>query len=274
MSASYPEPPRDDPEWEMLRQAMTASDARLPDPSPLVVRRALERIAYLSALNRPLPVSAASGWRDHPFGGAFLLLRRQAALIRQGIWAASLIVLSLGVILTYLFPGRGVNSSLLALAAPVVAAGGIALVYGPENDPATELELAAPISPALILLARLVLVYSYDLALALGASIALWLTLDHLALSQLILAWLAPMLFLSALALALSVMHSSQTALLIAFSLWGLRLVVQTRSPGVFPDVAGFLNALWSNQIVLCVLAVLCIVVALYRATRQEQRYA
>lgn len=274
MNASYPEPPRDDPEWEMLRQALAASDARLPNPSPLVVRRALERITYLSALNRPLPASAASGWHEHPFGGAFLLLRRQAVLVRQGIWAASLIVLSLGVILTYLFPGTGVNSSLPALAAPVVAAGGIALVYGPENDPATELELTAPISPALILLARLVLVYGYDLALALGASVALWLTSDHLTLSQLIFSWLAPMLFLSALALALSVTLSSQAALLIAFSLWGLRLVVQTRGPGIIPDVAGFSNALWSNQILLCVLAVLCIAVALFRATRQEQRYA
>lgn len=261
-------------EWEALRKAMQASNARLPNPSPLILQRALERVQYLGALNSHLPAIQANGWREHPLAGLFLLLRRQAALVRQGIWAASLIVLTLGVILTFLFPGTGVNSSLLALAAPVVAAGGIALVYGPENDPATELELATPVSPALILLARLVLVYGYDLALALIASVALWLAPDHLMLSQLILAWLAPMLFLSALALALSVIVNSQMAMIIAFSLWGLHLITQLRGPGLFPDVAAFTDALWSNQTLLYVLAAVCFALALLRATRQEQRYA
>ena len=266
--------PEDEQEWEALRQAMAASNARLPNPSPLVLQRALERVSYLSALHGHLLTVQADGWREHPMAGLLLLLRRQAALVRQGIWAASLIVLALGVILTFLFPGTGVNSSLLALAAPIVAAGGIALVYGPENDPATELEMATPVSPALILLARLVLVYGYDLALAALASVALWLAPDHLMLSQLILAWLAPMLFLSALALALSVIVNSQMAIIIAFSLWGLHLVTQLRGPGVFPDVALFTNALWSNQTLLYVLAALCFALALFRATRQEQRYA
>ena len=268
------ESPGDTQEWEALRQAMRASNARLPNPSPLVLQRALERVQYLGALNSHLPATQANGWREHPLAGLFLLLRRQAALVRQGIWAASLIVLTLGVILTFLFPGSGVNSSLLALAAPIVAAGGIALVYGPENDPATELELATPVSPALILLARLVLVYGYDLALALVASVALWLAPDHLMLSQLILSWLAPMLFLSALALALSVIINSQMGMIIAFSLWGLHLVTQLRGPGLFPDFAAFTDALWSNQTLLYVLAALCFVLAFIRATRQEQRYA
>ncbi len=278
MSAFHPEQMPDKglrgQEWELLRQAMAASNARLPDPSPLVLQRALERVQYLSALNGHSPAIQANGWREHPLTGVLLVLRRQAGLVRQGIWAASLIVLALGVILTFLFPGTGVNSSLLALAAPVVAAGGIALVYGPENDPATELEVATPVSPALILLARLVLVYGYDLALAVLASVALWLAPDHLMLSQLILAWLAPMLFLSALALALSVIVNSQMAMLIAFSLWGLHLVTQWRGPGLFPDVAAFTDALWSNQTLLFVLAALCFVLAFIRATWQEQRYA
>jgi hypothetical protein len=266
--------PDEGQEWESLRQAMIAGNARLPDPSPLILQRALERVSYLSALNGHLPAVQANGWREHPLAGVLLLLRRQAGLVRQGIWAASLIVLALGVILTFLFPGTGVNSSLLALAAPLVAAGGIALVYGPENDPATELELATPVSPALILLARLVLVYGYDLALAVLASVALWLAPGHLMLSQLVLAWLAPMLFLSALALALSVIVNSQMAMLIAFSLWGLHLVTQLRGPGAFPDVAAFTDALWSNQTLLYLLAALCFVLAFIRATRQEQRYA
>jgi len=265
--------PDDTQEWRKLSQAMQASNARLPDPSPLVLQRALARIEYLGALHGRRVAPLSDGWQTRPLGGLLLLLRRQARLVRQGIWAASLIVLTVGVILTFLFPGSGVDTSLLALAAPIVAAGGIALVYGPENDPATELELTTPISPALILLARLVLVYGYDLALALVASLALWLAPNHLMLSQLILSWLAPMLFLSALALALSVLINSQSAIIIAFSLWGLHLVNQFRGPGVFPDFAVFTDALWSNQTLLYVLAALCVALALIRATQQEQRY-
>lgn len=266
--------PDDAQEWGALGQAMQASNTRLPDPSPLVLQRALARIDYLSALNGHHAAPLADGWQTHPLGGLLLLLRRQARLVRQGIWAASLIVLTLGVILTFLFPGSGVNTSLLALAAPIVAAGGIALVYGPENDPATELEGTTPVSPALILLARLVVVYSYDLGLALLASVALWLAPDHLMLSQLILSWLAPMLFLSALALALSVFLNSQSAIILAFSLWGLHIIAEWHEPGLFPDLTTFLNAWWSNQTLLLGLAALCFALALLRATRREQRYA
>jgi len=268
--------PNDAPEWAALRQAMAASNARLPDPSPLVLQRALERISALasvSAQNGHSPLIRADGWQTHPLGGLFLLLRRQLPLIGRGIWAASLIVLVLGMILTYLFPyAGGPSTGLLALAAPIVAAAGIALIYGPENDPATELECATPISPALILLARLVLVYSYNLALALATSAILRLLLVHIALWPLILSWLAPMLFLSALALALSVIWNSQAAIIVAFSVWGLHVFDALSSP--LPALWQFSNALWSNQALLVALALACLALAFMRAFRQEQRYA
>jgi hypothetical protein len=202
-----------------------------------------------------------------------LLLRRQLLLIGHGIWAASLIVLVTGMILTYLFPYTGSPSTyMLALAAPIVAAAGIALIYGPENDPATELECVAPISPALILLARLVLVYGYNLLLALVATVLLRLMLGDVALWSLVLSWLVPMLFLSALALALSVIWNSQAAIIVAFSVWGLHVIDALHSP--VPGLSQLSDGLWSNQTLLLCLALLCLVLAFARVFGQEQRYA
>jgi hypothetical protein len=267
--------PNDAPEWEALRQAMAASNARLPEPSPLVLQRALARINALSSVrgyNGHRAPIIADGWQTHPLSGLLLLLRRQLSLIGAGIWAASLIVLVMGMILTYLFPYAGSpGPDVLALAAPIVAAAGIALIYGPENDPASEMEYATPISPALILLARLVLVYGYNLALALATSVLLWLLLGQVALWPLILSWLAPMLFLSALALALSVIWNSQAAIIAAFSIWGLHVFDALRSP--LPALVDFSNALWSNQMLLVLLALLCLALAFLRTLRQEQRY-
>ncbi len=264
---------REPQEWEVLRQAMLTSNARLPDPSPAVLQRAL---AQISAAQQPLKHISitADGWQRHPFAGLFLLIRRQIPLIGQSIWAASAIVLAVGVIVAFLFPrAGGPGPELLALAAPIVAAVGIALLYGPEHDPATELECVTPTSPALILLARLVLVYGYDLLLTLAASVVFWLVIGDIALSGLILSWLVPMLFLSALALALSVLWSSQGAIVVAFGLWGLRVLVLTHEHGITADFAGFSNALWSNQALLILLAVICVGLAFFRVMRQEQRY-
>ncbi len=293
-------------EWEALRQAMLTSNAKLPDPSPLVLQRALAQInaradlvplasvpdgapAESPALQATTPVAPATvpgnmppgvaalqeadGWRRHRLAGLLLLIRCQIPLISQSIWAASAIVLAIGVIVGVIYQRAGGTASyLLTLAAPIVAAVGIALLYGPEHDPATELECATPISPALILLARLVLVYSYDLLLALATSVVLWLLVGHIALSALILSWLAPMLFLSALALVLSVLWNSQGAIVIAFSLWGMRVLLLTH-PRVLDDFAGFSDALWSNQGLLLGLTALCMGLAFFRVTRQEQRY-
>ena len=287
---------RESQEWEALRQAMLSSNARLPDPSPVVLQRALAQLNTLAALVAPAsvpgnappaphkvevqqaeadsPAPRADGWQQHPFAGLLLLIRRQIPLIGQSIWAASAIVLAIGMIVAFIFARVGNPApDLLALAAPIVAAVGIALLYGPEHDPAAELECATPTSPALILLTRLVLVYSYDLLLALAASMLLWLFIGHLTLSGLILSWLAPMLFLSALALALSVLWNSQGAIVSAFSLWGLRVLV-THEHSMLKDIAGFSSALWSNQGLLVLLAALCVGLAFVRVLRQEQRYA
>ncbi|HEX7101030.1 MAG TPA: zf-HC2 domain-containing protein [Nitrolancea sp.] len=152
------------------------------------------------------------------------LLCGQAPLVRRGIWLASGLTTALGVLVAIATLHQSIGSFTLALIAPVVAAFGMAFIYGPENDPSLEIAISTPTSPRLVLLSRLTLVFGYDLLLALIAS--LLLTAVHgFSLWPLIELWFAPMLFLSALTLAVSLLFSPLVAMVGALVLWGLRLV-------------------------------------------------
>lgn len=152
------------------------------------------------------------------------LLCGQAPLVRRGIWLASGLTTALGVLVAIATLNQSIGSFTLALIAPVVAAFGMAFIYGPENDPSLEIAISTPTSPRLVLLSRLTLVFGYDLLLALIAS--LLLTAVHgFSLWPLIELWFAPMLFLSALTLAVSLLFSPLVAMVGALVLWGLRLV-------------------------------------------------
>jgi hypothetical protein len=98
---------------------------------------------------------------------------------------------------------------------------GIAFIYGPDVDPPLEIQLATATPPRLILLARLALVFVFDLLVGLVSSVILTLLDSSYSLWPLILSWLAPMTFLSGLAFFLTIF--SQEALLsglICFVLW------------------------------------------------------
>lgn len=152
------------------------------------------------------------------------LLWGQAPLVRRGIWLASGLTTALGVLVAIATLHQSIGSFTLALIAPVVAAFGMAFIYGPENDPSLEIAISTPTSPRLVLLSRLTLVFGYDLLLALIAS--LLLTAVHgFSLWPLIELWFAPMLFLSALTLAVSLLFSPLVAMVGALVLWGVRLV-------------------------------------------------
>ena len=152
------------------------------------------------------------------------LLRGQAPLVRRGIWLASGLTTALGVIVAIATLHQSFGSFTLALIAPVVAAFGMAFIYGPESDPSLEIAISTPTSPRLVLLSRLTLVFGYDLLLALIASLLLT-TVHGFNLWTLVKLWFAPMLFLSALTLAVSLVFNPLVAMVGSFILWGLRLL-------------------------------------------------
>jgi hypothetical protein len=201
------------------------------------------------------------------------LLRGQAPLVRRGIWLASGLTTTLGVLVAIATLHQSIGSFTLALIAPVVAAFGMAFIYGPENDPSLEIAMSTPTSPRLVLLSRLTLVFGYDLLLALIAS--LLLSMVHgFTLWALIELWFAPMLFLSALALAASLVFSPLVAMVGALILWGLRLVQMSSTmrngPAPSTDVAQVFGLPALNPYLLA-LGLALLVFAIAYVPRQER---
>ncbi|PZR99331.1 MAG: hypothetical protein DLM69_07460 [Candidatus Chloroheliales bacterium] len=226
-------------QWAAVRDAVRVA-APTSAPHPQV----LERIHKLIA-----PASASL-----QLGFVWQLLLAQLPLVRRQIWAASALVMGLGVAVALTFE-RG-SGTVLALLAPIVAAAGIGFIYGPDNDPPLELVLATPTSPRLVLLTRLSLVFGYNLLLALLLS-ALVTVLGQApaGLLQLVWRWLGPMLLLSAISLALSLRFGSAPGVAAALSLWAVSvgLLNQIDQPNV--PAAQALTLLGSTNLLTLLLA-------------------
>jgi hypothetical protein len=169
-------------------------------------------------------------------GASLNLLRAQRYIIRQELLAASALVMGLGTLLAARIPsGTLANGTpapaglALALVAPLVAAVGVSFLYGGGMDPVMEMEEATPMSRRKILLARLTLIFGFNLLLGLAGSLLLagagWLgwtpRLDFFALVGI---WLAPMSALSAAAFLLTVLSGDPLAGAgVSLLLWGLQ---------------------------------------------------
>ena len=160
--------------------------------------------------------------RSAPQSGIFfwLVLKSQIKIVRSEIWLASLLIMALGLLVTLVDYG-----TLLALpfvlSAPVVAAIGMALIYGTDADPALEIELATPVSSRLLLLARLALVFGFDLVIGLFASAFIVETHADLAFWPLVTGWLGPMAFLSALSFfSAALSNEPSVGILVSLGLW------------------------------------------------------
>jgi hypothetical protein len=76
-----------------------------------------------------------------------------------------------------------------------------------------------------VLLARVTLVFSYDLVLAAAASAVIALGFQQAGLTEMVTAWLGPMAVLSALSLLLAMWTGPNLSLAVAASLWALRVL-------------------------------------------------
>lgn len=211
--------------------------------------------------------------RRQLFGGAWawLILRSQIRLVHPATWAASGLVIALGALVSLAFYHSTPTGAELPFVfiAPLVAACGVAFLYGLDADPALELQLATPVSPHVILLARLALLFAFNLTITLICSVLLTLFQAQISLAPLVAAWLAPMTFLSALAFLLSVLFfDSLASVLISFLLWVgivLRRFVVVES-FILPDV---LNPAFYPLMLLA--APVLVLLALWLAEREER---
>ncbi|MDQ6858584.1 MAG: hypothetical protein M3Z65_06265 [Chloroflexota bacterium] len=166
--------------------------------------------------------------------GVLELIYAQVPVVNRNIWAASAVVIGSGCAVT-LFGSSGGTSGVFGAITPLIAAAGVAVVYG-DHDPSLEVALATPTSPRAILLARLALVCGYDLLLALAASVVLvGIGQSAGGLEAVIFMWLGPMLLLSAIGLGVAVRFGSAASLATAGSLWILNL---TAAPTIEHAVA------------------------------------
>lgn len=207
---------------------------------------------------------------------AWLILGAQVRIVHRFTWSATVLIMALGFLVTAIFtlPDAPSAAALpIALIAPLVAAFGVAFIYGIDADPALELQLAAPVSPRLILLARLALVFGFNLIIGLTGSLALALIAPHLTLWTLVAGWLIPMTFLSSLAFLFSVLlFEPLTSAALCLALWGAFVV---RSAALIP-IDSALYALPdllspANHALLFAFSLAAVIAALWIGGRDER---
>jgi hypothetical protein len=255
--------------WREVGGAVVAEDRALPTPSPAALEGALARVQR----RRPSPLAPFRG----PSVRAWALLVAQVPLVRQELWLASALVMAVGYLAAVL-QGGSQSGTIVGALVPLVAAAGLAMIYGPENDPGLELALATPTSPRQVLLARVVLVFAYDLALGLAATAGLVAVVPAALLGQIVLEWLAPMAFLSALALVLSMVVGTGNAVTAAAALWlaralpsNLRLSDPAATEAAVVAALEAYARLWHNPALLFALAGVLVALAMALAGRQER---
>jgi len=207
---------------DLLPTVVRLQTWRAPTPTPADTTR------LLATLQPQYPITNYKFLISH-LQSPFLLLRSQLYIVRREIWAASALVMMLGAGMSILIPTGDTlpdgsttpDGFALALVAPLVAALGISFLYGPGMDPAVEIEESTPVTQRQILLARLTLVFGFNLTLGLLASLGVMLAgaiglTAPVSLPALIGVWLAPMTSLSALALFLTVLTGDSLAGVVA----------------------------------------------------------
>ncbi len=203
----------------------------------------------------------------------WLILQSQVKLVHRWIWAGTAFMLLLGLLVT-LTPLSTSNIAALpfVLAAPIIAALGAALLYGDDTDPPLELQLSTPIPPRAILLARLALLFGFNLGVALIGSSILAALRSDITFMPLVLSWLAPMTALSAFAFLCSVvLFDAALSAIISLLIWVALVWRHLGETTLPPTVNAILPDFWSANLqpTLFFAAFAAILFALFLADRE-----
>ena len=244
--------------WQSVADEIHASNSAVSAPVHLA-DSALEAIRSPSKLTRA-------------FKSMSQLLRVQLLLMHSELWIGSAALMFIFLAMALLVA----RVEVLHFFVPMIAAGTVTLIYGSDHDSAAELTFATPISPWKILLARLTLVSAYNVFLALCATVGLLLVLPPQALGELILGWLAPLTFLSALALLLSLWIGTSNALFISYTLWAAQYLALTSVGEWFAFLSPWLESyrqFWNDPVLLFVFGFVLIFFALWSAGREQVQW-
>ncbi len=245
--------------WKVVAEEIVAADSAERAPVSLA-ERALERI------HQPAAPRLA-------FRRVVQLLRSQAFLVQREMWPATATVMALGVIVALISK----HAEFIYFVAPLIAAASLSILFGPEQDPAYELSLSTPTSPWKLLLARLSIVSTYNLMLALAALLLLTIAFPPDFLGTLALGMLAPMAFLSMLALLLSIWIGTSNAIAVSYLLWMVQFITY-QSIGAWiasPALESFIHAyrnFWQSPMLLLALSLPLLLIALWSANQPRFR--
>ena len=226
--------------WMKLYQALQEVVAHTPAPRAnlfLQIEQQCDRppqIAPLPGLQRLFHACrfALSMCAEH--------FQAQARLIRRELFWMPLVIVPLISLTVYLPPSQH-SPGTAALLTALFTALGMAFLYGREVDPAREMTLVTPTSPRLVLGIRCCLVFGYNLLLNCGLALPFLAAQGIVTPVWFLANWLAPLCCLSAIALLVSILINTSTALVICILLWGLRLL-----PDVQVFLMGNLQPLWT----------------------------
>lgn len=199
------------------------------------------------------------------------LMASQVTILRSETWFASALVLTLGLLVTLIAPPG--DTLVFSALAPIVAAAGVAMIYGNVPQAMLEIEDATRASGIFLLLARLTLVFGYNLGLGLAGSLILVACHSELTLLPLVMGWLAPMTFLCGLAFCLSIQTADPLlAASSSFLFWLVSLVLRRAVSGsVLPWFSGP-----SLHLALMLSGLLLVIVTVWRLkinNRQERNF-
>jgi len=258
--------------WQTLQTEIRTEDLSVSMPEGLA-ERALEQIHVSDANSQAAVMPGIVKRLRTSFQRAFNLLRAQAYLVKREIWPASASIMALGVILGLV--SKHVEA--ISFIIPLVTAASLAMLYGFEYDPAHELVLSTPTSAWKILLARLSVVSAYDLLLALASSLPMLLIVPPDVLGMIILGWLAPTAFLSALALLLSIWAGTGKAIVISYGLWILqylklsKILLNGSMASAWDSILNAYREFWRSPGLLLILSAVLLGIALL-STRFSDR--
>ena len=257
--------------WEALREATQFSVVSISAPSPHLMAQVWAKIDAA-----PQKISLWRWFLNSILLHFWLILKKQVRIIHQSIWIGSALVILLGGVLAsiavYAYTAHAHWTQVmifLSLITTVTAASGSAFIYGSENDPGLELTLATPTSIRFVMLSRFVLVVGYDFALSLLVSGSVSL-LFHGSLWDIMQLWLGPMLLLSSITLALSLLIGSWLAMLISLILELIQALPLSLTQHM-PVLQMANPVTWQTNPTILLLAVLFVLFALFYAPRQPR---
>jgi hypothetical protein len=198
--------------WEQIGAVERERVVETPTPSLALLGEVWRRIDVEPAAHPSAPRSAPAAY-------LWNVVTAQTRLLRRSVWVASALGIALATLLAASLSAEGGQDGALTIALPLIAAAGVAFLYGPDNDPGLEITLATPTPARLVLLSRFGLLFVFDVALALIGTLAISLARGE-SLWGLALAWLGPMTLLATLSLALSLFTGPVVAALGAAVAW------------------------------------------------------